>query len=465
MENQTSAVIHVLIIEDEDSFRSLLESRLNRKGYCITATASGEEGLKAAREKSFDVALVDIRLPGMDGIQVLQALRQLQSPPEVLMMTGHGTIETAIEAMRQGAYHYLTKPLDLKELELVLAKALEKRRLADRVEGLNRALDRQTGEPEIVGNSPALLKVIDLTRKAASWDIPVLITGESGTGKELIAKALHHWSNRKGKPWIAINCGTLPSNLLESELFGHEKGAFSGAVASRVGLVEAAHEGTLFLDEIGELEVGLQAKLLRFLESGEYRRIGNNRLFKSKVRVVAATNKNLEEAIAAGQFREDLYYRLSGMVLRLPPLRERRGDIPLLVQYFLKRRYPHRQPPIDPSVWERLEAYRFPGNVRELAHMVDRACMLYDGGMLSWHHFVGFCDDGVDRSRSHKPADSAFVYPPGMPLEEVRRRHILATLAMVGGNKAVAAEKLGIGLRTLYRYLEEWNLAQQDELT
>lgn len=462
MDNKTLGDIRLLVVEDEESFRVLLQNRLTRKGYDVTAAASGEDALKLARAKAFDAALIDIRLPGMNGIQVLQALQEMQSPPEVLMMTGHGTIETAIEAMRQGAYHYLTKPLDLKELELVLSKALERRRLTERVEGLNRALDRQAAQLEIIGTSPALLSVIDLARRAASWDMPALIIGESGTGKELIAKALHHWSDRAGKPWIAVNCSALPSNLLESELFGHEKGAFSGAVAARVGLVEAANEGTLFLDEIGELEIGLQAKLLRFLESGEYRRIGNNRLLKAKVRVVAATNKNLEEAISAGSFREDLYYRLSGIILRLPPLRERCGDIPILVEHFLERRYPHNQPSVDPLVWEQLGNYLFPGNVRELAHMVDRACLLTGGGTLCWHHFSGSCGNMVELQNKQETAEGVHVYPPGMPLEEVRRKHILATLEMTQGNKAVTAEKLGIGLRTLYRYLEEWNLAEQD---
>lgn len=459
MEQEAMTAAHILVVEDEDSFRRLLENRFARKGFQVVAAAGGEDALHIAQENPFDLALVDIRLPDMNGIQVLQALRKLEPAPEVLMMTGHGTIETAIEAMRQGAYHYLTKPLDLKELELVLDRALEKRKLADRVEGLHRALAQQASQVEIVGQSPALLKVVELTRKTALWDLPVLITGESGTGKELIAKALHRWSGRDGKPWIPINCGALPSNLLESELFGHEKGAFSGALASRVGLVEAADQGTLFLDEIGELEVGLQTKLLRFLETGEYRRIGNNRLFKVNVRVVAATNKNLEEAMAAGHFRKDLYYRLSGMVLDLPPLRNRSGDIPLLVSHFLKRRF-RNSPPVDPMVWERLEGYSFPGNVRELANMVDRACLLADGGKIYWKHFTGLCGDTGEPPFDAAPAQAFHIYPPGTPLEEVRQKHILATLEMVQGNKMLAAEKLGIGLRTLYRYLEEWNIEE-----
>ena len=457
MNNQQQSA-YLLIVEDEDAFRILLETRLTRKGYTVTSAASGEEALQLLARQSFDLALVDIRLPDMSGMQVLDRLLALDSPPEVLMMTGHGTIETAIEAMRQGAYHYLTKPLDLKELEIILVKALEKHRLTSRVTSLRHALDRQAASLDLVGKNPSFLQVIDLTRKAASWDLPVLITGESGTGKELIAKALHHWSNRTGKPWITINCGALPGNLLESELFGHEKGAFTGAVSAREGLVEAADQGTLFLDEIGELEVTLQTKLLRFLESGEYRRIGSNRLLKAHVRIVAATNKHLEEAIAAGQFRDDLYYRLSGMVLRLPPLRHRTDDIPLLVDYFLRRRYCHNPPTVDKEVWERLAKYHFPGNVRELAHMVDRACLLASHNVLNWHDFLGLCDRL--RASSHSPTLTATPagYPPGMPLEEVKRMHILATLTMTEGNKAIAADKLGIGLRTLYRYLEEWNV-------
>lgn len=462
MEREPLAATHLLVVEDEDSFRTLLETRLARKGFHVVTAACGEVALNMAREHLFDLALVDVRLPDMNGIQVLRALRELQPPPEVLMMTGHGTIETAIEAMRQGAYHYLTKPLDLKELEVVLAKAMEKRKLADRVEGLNRALDRQTSQVEIVGMSPALQDVVTLTRKAAPGDLPILITGESGTGKELIAKALHRWSGRRDRPWIPINCSALPSNLLESELFGHEKGAFSGALTSRIGLVEAADQGTLFLDEIGELEVGLQAKLLRFLESGEYRKIGNNRLFKVNVRVVAATNKNLEESIAAGLFRKDLYYRLCGMILNLPPLRRRREDIPLLVEHFLLRRFPGNPPKVDTQVWQQLESYDFPGNVRELAHMLDRACLLANGEEIRWQHFAGLCGEGIETASNTAYAQDAYVYLPGTSLEEVHRRHVLATLKMAQGNKALAAEKLGIGLRTLYRYLEEWNIGKDE---
>lgn len=458
MDKLTEAV-QILIVEDEADFRSLLEMRLKRKGYSILSAASGEEALRLASDHTFDLALVDIRLPGMNGLQVLEVIRQLEPPPEVLMMTGHGTIETAIEAMRHGAYHYLAKPLDLKELEIVLMKALEKRRLTSHVSGLRQALDRQTGMVELIGRHPAFLHVLDLTQKAAAWDLPVLITGESGTGKELIAKALHHWGGRKGKPWIAINCGALPGNLVESELFGHEKGAFTGAFSTRTGLVEAADQGTLFLDEVGELDITVQAKLLRFLESGEYRRIGHNRLYKSQVRIVAATNKNLEEAIAAGQFREDLYYRLSGVILRLPPLRSRTEDIPLLVQHFLQRRYGSKPPAVDSLVWSSLANYHFPGNIRELAHMVDRACMLADGSVLKWKDFMILCGDTRLPPSYPQPDSVPAAYPPGMPLDEVRRRHVLATLSMMDGNKATTAEKLGIGLRTLYRYLEEWNIS------
>lgn len=456
--NDTSSSIHLLIVEDEDSFRALLESRLNRRGYFTRTAANGTEALRLVNTNSFDIALVDIRLPDQNGLELLQVLRKLPVPPEVIMMTGHGTIETAIDAMRQGAYHYLTKPLDLKELELVLAKALERRKLSDKVAGLNQALSRQTSQVELIGASPAFMQIVELTKKAADWDLPVLLTGESGTGKELIAKALHQWGSRRRHPWIAVNCGALPGHLLESELFGHEKGAFTGAVASRIGLVEAADQGTLFLDEIGELEVSLQAKLLRFLESGEYRRIGNNRLYKTNVRIIAATNRNLEDASAAGQFREDLYYRLSGIVLRLPPLRSRPGDIRLLVKHFLQRRFPQHPPIVEESIWSNLESYHFPGNVRELSYMVDRACLLAEGNQLQWQNFAGLCNKQSDQQAASPPENSSHYYPPGLPLEDIRRRHVLATLELVHGNKSLAADKLGIGLRTLYRYLEEWNM-------
>lgn len=449
--------IQLLIVEDEPSFRQLLVNRLSRKGCSVTAADCGEAVAPLLKDQTFDIALVDIRLPAMDGLQVLHLIKTTQPEAEVLMITGHGSIETAIDAMRQGAYHYLTKPLDLKELEALIEKALEKRRLALRLTGYKTVLDRQAQDPEIIAQSQIMSVLLTTVLKAAGWDLPVLILGESGTGKELIAKALHRWGPRSGMPWVAINCGALPSALLESELFGHEKGAFSSAVSSRMGLAEAADQGTLFLDEIGELDLALQAKLLRFLESGEYRRLGSNRLQYANVRIVAATNHSLEEDVSKGSFRADLFYRLSGMILRVPPLREHPEDIPLLINHFLRRRYPEQPPAVSPAALDRLMQYQYPGNVRELAHLVDRACLLANANLLEWSHFIGMDPDSVSaKTPASTGADRR--YPPGMPLEEVKRQHILATLQSCGGNKSVAAEKLGIGLRTLYRYLEEWGL-------
>lgn len=434
---------HILIADDEETFRELLVNRLVRKGSQVIGVSTGEEALKAIQSRYFDVGVFDIRMPGMDGIELLRRARELQPSLEVIVITGHGTIDSAIEAMRLGAYDYLTKPCNLSELEIVLGKALEKKALVEENRGLREAFKRQAGAREIIGKSAEVRRVIELTRKVAASELPVLIEGESGTGKELVAQAVHTWSSKASGPFIPVNCGSLPAQLLESEMFGHEKGAFTGAAAQRSGLVEMADRGTLFLDEIGEMDPSLQVKLLRFLETGEFRRLGDNRLRRVEARIVAATNRRLDQEVRGGRFREDLYYRLNVLAIRVPPLRERKEDIPLLVEYFLRLRGAH-QKEVTPEGMEALLAYDYPGNVRELANLVERGAVLSSGGKIERADLFGL--------RENLPAYEALT------LSEVEKRHILATLKATGGNKSRAADLLGISVRNLYRKLAEYGV-------
>ncbi len=450
----------VLIAEDEDGFRSLLSQRLRRKGYVVTDVADGSAALKALEDEEFDAAIFDLKMPGASGIDALKRAQELQPSLPVLILTGHGTIETAVEAMRAGAYDYLTKPCNLTELELLLRKALERRALEVENRGLREALRRHIGGVEIIGQSQPLQRLLALTERVAAGDAPVLIEGESGTGKELIARAVHAWSPRAAGPFIPVNCGALPAGLLESELFGHARGAFTGAVTAKPGLVELADGGTLFLDEIGEMPLEVQAKLLRFLESREMRRVGETRLRRVQTRVVAATNRHLQDEVRAGRFREDLFYRLNVVTLTVPPLRERREDIPLLVEHFLARIGSAKE--MTPEAMETLMAHDFPGNIRELFNLVQR------GAILSPDRFIAPEDLGLPGGgRQPLPADEGTApdgtqicaaAPAILPLQEVERRHILAALNHTGWNRAQAAQLLGISVRNLYRKIDAFGL-------
>lgn len=436
----------VLVVDDEKEFCDFLVERLNRRGYQVVGLTNGTQALDELKVQTFDVAIFDLKMPDLNGLELLRKARELQPDLQVLILTGYGTIETAVEAMKLGAYDYLTKPCNLKELEIVLEKALEKKSIITRNAGLMRALWPEGGAV-IVGQSPAIRKVLELIQKVADSEVPVLIQGETGTGKELVARNLHAWSRRAGQPFIAVNSGALPRELLESELFGYVKGAFTGALTDKPGLVEAAEGGTLFLDEVGEMDPALQVKLLRFLETGEFRRVGDNRLRSVDVRVVAATNRCIEKEVREGRFREDLYYRLNVITIHLPPLRERKEDIPCLVQYFLRRFSPHKEPPpVSKEAMEALLAYDYPGNVRELANLIERGLLLAgDGPIRPEHLFYGW--------------DTSRIGDQGLrSLEEVEKEHILRVLKATGGNKTRAAQILGISLRNLYRKIAEYGL-------
>ncbi|AVX21003.1 two component, sigma54 specific, transcriptional regulator, Fis family [Carboxydocella sporoproducens DSM 16521] len=436
--------IKVLIVDDEENFRDLLIQRLSRKGYWVKGAATGEEALHFLKEETFQVAIFDIKLPGMDGIELLQQARQIEENLQVIILTGHGTIESAIEAMKMGAYDYLTKPCNLAELEITLQKAYEKKQLLEENLGMKEVLRRDRSSKVIVGKSQAITRVLELAKKVAASDSPVLIEGESGTGKELIVNAIHHWSSRAQQPLVAVNSGALPAQLLESELFGHEKGAFTGALTTKKGLIESAHRGTLFLDEIGEMELGLQVKLLRFLETGEFRRVGDVRLRKVDVRVIAATNRNLEEEVVKGNFREDLYYRLNVIKIRVPPLRERKEDIPLLAEYFLQKAGNGAPKQLASDALEALMSYDYPGNVRELFNILERGILLSTGAKIQKEDLFG-CFAREDE-------------PKLCTLEEMEKRYIKQVLEAVQWNKTKAAELLGISVRNLYRKIEEYQL-------
>ena len=452
MANETRTPIRLLIVDDDESLRQTLGRRFQRLGLSVIAAGSGEEALAQATQSRFDVALLDLHLPGMTGLDVLARLKERQPELEAIMLTAHGSMETAIDAMKKGAYDYLAKPFQLPDLEVHVQKAFEKVQLLRRERQWVGQLQYESSRYRLVGASAGMQQVLRLIEKVAPTDATVLVRGASGTGKELVARALHANSPRRDRPLVTINCAALQESLLESELFGHEKGAFTGAVQAKPGLVEVAEGGTLFIDEVAEMAPGLQAKLLRVLEDGHYRRVGGTQEARADVRVIAATNRPLEEGMKTGRFREDLYYRLNVLTIDLPPLRERREDIPELVEHFLtSRKVGPTRYHIEPEALEALARYGWPGNVRELANVIERAQILAEDHLIT-------VDDLPDNLAGGPAA-------PGVPaggdprhLREVERRHVQAILQETKGNKVQAAKALGISRRALYRLISKYRL-------
>jgi DNA-binding NtrC family response regulator len=450
MATTTPPPVRLLVVDDDEALRQALARRFRRLGMAVAEAADGEEALAKAGHTAYDVALLDLHMPGMTGLELLGRLKGLWPELEAIMLTAHGSIETAIQAMKQGAYDYLTKPFQMADLEIHVQKAFEKARLARRERQWVEQLRYESPRYRLVGSSAAMQRVLRLIEKVAPTDSTVLVRGASGTGKELVARAVHLNSARRERPLVTINCAALQETLLESELFGHEKGSFTGAVQAKAGLFEVAEGGTLFVDEIAEMAPGLQAKLLRVLEDGHYRRVGGTQEAHADVRVIAATNKPLEDEIKAGRFREDLYYRLAVMTIDLPPLRERPQDIPELIEHFLTTRPvgPVRSR-IEPGAVAALSRYGWPGNVRELANVLERAQILAENHVVT-------LDDLPESIVDAAPA-LAGAGDPGH-LREVERRHVLEVLQEHHGNKVQAARALGISRRALYRMIAKYGL-------
>lgn len=462
MEKSQQGGLRILFADDEAHLRDLMQMELPRLGHEVTVCPDGAAALKALEKGTFDAALLDLKMPGLTGIEVLGKVRQVSPETQVVILTGQASVDTAVQALRLGAFDYLTKPCKWAELEVLLEKIAERRDLANRAAALETRLKAAEGASTLVGDSPPMRAVRALIETVAPSDASVLITGETGTGKELIARNLHDRSRRAGGPFIPVNCGALPENLVESELFGHRKGAFTGAETHRKGLFEVANGGTLFLDELGELDRGVQVKLLRFLEAGEIRRVGENDPFRVDVRVLCATNRDLREMIATDQFREDLFFRINTFEIHLPPLRERREDIASLARHMLRRYAPKHaevEGTLTPEAIEALLANDWQGNIRELANAIERATILSGGGPIRPEHLP--TPNPVRRQGGSGPQPTAvagphFQVPDGSPtLRDIEMKYIQVVLEKHQGNKPAASKELGISLKTLYNKINQ----------
>jgi DNA-binding NtrC family response regulator len=453
--------LHVLVVEDDDTLRELLAEVLRGWGYQAVVVASGARAVELLETQLFEVAIVDIHLPEMDGVELLRHLKRHDPSIEVLMMTGDPTVATAVETLKLGAYDYMTKPLVLEELRHLLDHILERRLLRQEVNALRSRLGEQLRMSELVGVSPAMEAVKGMIVRVAPADSPVLIEGESGTGKELVAAAIHRLSARAGGPFITVNCGAVPSDLLESEFFGHVRGAFSGAVADTLGLFRSAHGGTIFLDEVAELPPALQVKLLRVLQEKDVRPVGSTRSYSVDTRVIAATNKNLENAIRDGSLRQDLFYRLNVVRIHVPPLRERKPDIPALVTAFMRQfnqRFSREIKGIGADAMAALLAYDFPGNVRELENLIERAYALGARDQIRLVDLPALGGVAMQESAPTTAATAAVAGGTVPTLAQAERDLILRALDIHGNDRAKAARALGLSSRTLYRRLKEYGI-------
>jgi two-component system response regulator PilR (NtrC family) len=444
---------HVLVVDDERSMREVLGITLQGEGYRVSYADGGEAALGRLREDRFDLVVTDLRMRGVDGLAVLRAAKESAADTVVVVITAYASTETAVEAMKLGAYDYVTKPFKLDEIKLTLAKALERKRLQDENRALRRQLRSERGFENFVGKSRAMLEVFDTIRKTADSQSTVMITGESGTGKELVAHAVHHESGRRHRPFVSVNCGAVPESLMESELFGHVRGAFTGAVATTEGLFAAADGGTLFLDEITEIPASVQVKLLRAVQEREIRRVGDTRDVRVDVRLIAASNRDLTKAVAQGALREDLYYRLNVIPIHLPPLRERREDIPLLIAHFVRRigaGVGREVRGVTPEALAILERYHWPGNIRELENVIERALVLGTGDAITV--------ETIPASLRRPPEEGEVpIEIPGAgldleaTLDRIEQRLIQMALRRTGGIQTRAAELLGLSFRQ-FRY-------------
>ncbi len=447
----------LLVVDDDESLRWVTKVQMEQSGYTVDAAPDGREALELLQQNSADLVITDLMMPGMSGLDLLKEIRSEYPDLAVIVVTAFGTVETAVEAMKAGAYDYITKPVNIDELKLIVSRALEHVTLKEEVRTLRSSLDRKYGFENILGRSKVLLQVLDMASRAAQTNTTVLIRGETGTGKELLAKAIHFNSPRKDRGFVTINCGAIPKDLIESELFGHIKGSFTGAFANKRGLVEQADGGSLFLDEIGELPLELQVKLLRLIQQGEVAKVGAMNAGKVDVRVIAATHRNLQAMVEDGTFREDLYYRLTVIPLELPPLRGRPEDIPELVQnFFVRAKEKHGRPDLKlpQSLLPCFAAYTWPGNVRELENIVERLVVLTPGNEITSEDLPEF----LRRERPVVEELHLDLPPQGISLDAVEKELILSALKKFNWNQTHAARYLDLSRKTLIYRMEKYNI-------
>jgi DNA-binding NtrC family response regulator len=436
----------LLVVDDEKNLRKVLVTELSAEGFEVNQADTGLKAIELLEKDDYDVMVLDLNLPGMNGMEVLQKVRLLELSTEVIVLTAHASVPAAIEAMKLGAYDFLTKPFEIEVLKVVVQKAGEKKNLLSENIHLKTQLRRQSETGGFITQDPRMIEILESVKKVALADFPVLIFGESGVGKELVAKAIHNCRKQNGCPFIPINCGAIAENMMESELFGHEKGAFTGAFDKKPGLLEIAHTGSLFLDEIGELTLPLQTKLLRVIETGSFFRVGGTKEVKVNVRFISATNKDLKQEVEKSRFRSDLYFRISTVVIQIPPLRERKEDIPLLLEYTLKRTPGFKSKKFTPEAVRVLSEYSWPGNVRELQNVIHRTLLLTKEDVVEPADLPG---DLMGERKTH-----------ALRLEDVEKDHILEVLRKVGGQRRKAAEILDVDPKTLYRKLLEYGVKE-----
>jgi DNA-binding NtrC family response regulator len=447
----------ILVIDDEDSMCNFMEIMLSKEGYQVDTTTSGKDGLALLKEREYDLVIADLNMPEMSGLDVLKEVKSFKQDQELIVMTAYASVDTAIEAMKQGAADYITKPFKVDEIKLVIEKSINHKRLRQENDSLKKQLHGDSSFDNFIGVSEAVVKLKKLAKRVAATDSTVLIRGESGTGKDLIAKAIHHHSPRSSGPFVTINCAALPETLLESELFGHKKGAFTGAIKDKEGLFKVADGGTFFLDEVGNTSTAIQVKLLRVLEDKKITPVGDTKPIEVDVRLIAATNSDLEEEVRMGRFRADLFYRLNVIPIFIPPLRERREDIELLTKHFItkfcqKANIPVKE--ISDEAMELLTRYHWPGNVRELENTIERAVLLNRSDVLD-------VSDFPDRLRQPQPVSLVKdTEPPTPTLESIEKAYIHYVMSQTKGKKTEAAEILGIDPSTLYRKIQRYNLKE-----
>jgi two-component system response regulator AtoC len=450
--------LNLLLVDDQPEILEGLKLAFKRSEHNLLTAANGEQAVQILNSEPVDVVLTDLKLgSGLDGIGVLRHAQSLQNPPAVIILTAFGSIESAVDALKEGAYHYLTKPVNVKELRVIADKAADHAKLVRENQSLREQIDKRFGIEGMIGETGVMHQIYDKVRLISPTKANVLILGESGTGKEVLAKAVHQASPRARKPFVAVHCAALPETLLESELFGHERGAFTGAVSKRQGRFELADGGTIFLDEIGEIPLSMQVKLLRVLEAREIQRVGGSETVPVDVRIVAATNRDLSEEVAEGRFREDLYYRLNVVSITIPPLRTRRADIPLLVRYFLQdfaRENGRDVPEMSKEAMDVLTEYHWPGNVRELRNVLENTFVFLRGKVVQPENLPN------TMTKSKEMPSDGLVFPLGLPLEQVETEYLKRTLAACDGNRTRAAEMLKISRRTLQRRVKELGIEE-----